>query len=92
MLTRLTKKWEHISQLRQESTNSEESSDAQEVVDEKLTHIITKEYSDVINICLVGGNSDSVLDNDAMEQDDLTESSGQRLQTIFIIGLMCRRH
>lgn len=71
----MTKKWEYLSQIRNESNSEEENSDAQEVLDEKLNSLITREYSDVIKICLVGGSSDNSLDGEIMDQDEVMESS-----------------
>ncbi|KAK6632104.1 hypothetical protein RUM44_007134 [Polyplax serrata] len=76
MLTRLTKKWEYLLQLRNESNADEDSSDAQEVLEEKLHSMITSDYSDVLKICLIGGSRDNSYETEAMDQDDAMETLG----------------
>lgn len=75
MLQRLTKKWEYLQQLRNESNVDEENADAQEVLEEKLNSLITREYTEVIKICLVGGSSEQPQESEVMDQDDAAEST-----------------
>ncbi|KAL0274098.1 UNVERIFIED_CONTAM: hypothetical protein PYX00_006610 [Menopon gallinae] len=75
MLTRLTKRWEYITQMKTETNTDEENSDAQEIVEEKLNSLITREYTDVLKICLVGGCNDPNQDCEVMDQDEMAEPS-----------------
>lgn len=69
MLSRLTMKWDFLAQLQNDAVPDEESTDAQ-VLEEKLNAHITREYTDLIKICLVGGSA-AVGDSDGMDQDDM---------------------
>lgn len=74
MFTRLSKKWDYLTQLKNESNGDDSPSNTQELLDEKMNSIITREYSDVIKICLIGGSTDTSED-EVMDQDDVAETT-----------------
>lgn len=61
--------------MKTETNADEENTDAQEVVEEKLNSFITREYTDVLKICLVGGCNDTNQDCEVMDQDEMAEPS-----------------
>lgn len=71
-------KWEYLTQLQNEAVPDEESTDTLEVLEEKLNVQITREYTDVIKICLVGGSAAAATETDSMDQDDMDTGPVQR--------------
>jgi len=86
VLTRLTTKWDYLTQLQNDSSRQDEdSTDTMEVLEEKLNSHITREYTDLLKICLLGGSAAAADDQpDSMEQDEMDVGPQQRFVILIV--------
>lgn len=55
MISRLTARWQHLSELNENGSLDDENTDTQEMLEDMLNRTLTREYIDVLKVVLYGG-------------------------------------
>ncbi|XP_075214562.1 exportin-5-like protein Ranbp21 [Lycorma delicatula] len=73
MLTRLSTKWQHMTELLESGNMDDDNTDTQEILDDMVNRQLTREYQDLMKVMLVGGGSIDTTSRDspAMEEDSV---------------------
>lgn len=74
MLSRLSAKWQHMTELLESGNMDEDNTDTQEILEDMVNRQLTREYQDLIKVILVGGGGipyqqDVSTNSPAMEED-----------------------
>ncbi|KAK4329340.1 hypothetical protein Pmani_000289 [Petrolisthes manimaculis] len=70
MVERLTERWCHLKTLMESGQYEEENTDTQEMFDDLLIRMLTREYFDLLKAILVGGPKQDVTSGGGMGVDD----------------------
>ncbi|XP_076068293.1 exportin-5-like protein Ranbp21 isoform X2 [Oratosquilla oratoria] len=95
MSERLNQRWLHMIQLMESGTYEDENSDTQEVVEDLLLRMLTREYIDVLKVVLIGGPrgnnevSEGMEGVEGMEGETMTQP--QQAQTLSELGHLVLR-
>lgn len=82
--SRLSARWQHVSELNDNGTLDEENTDTQEMLEDMLNRTLTREYLDVLKVLLYGGGESTTPAN--MEEEGETKSQAS-LEVISELGV-----
>ncbi|XP_014241155.1 exportin-5 [Cimex lectularius] len=77
MYTRLTARWQHLSELNENGSLDEENKDTQEMLEDMLNRTLTREYLDVLKVLLYG----------VMESEETEVKPPQQSEAISELGV-----
>ncbi|XP_063223391.1 exportin-5 [Bacillus rossius redtenbacheri] len=96
MFTRLSTKWQYITQLYDSGSIDDDQADTQEVLEDMLNRTLTREYLSLLKLALVGGSSESssydTMDQDAESAEPPRSNSSLQAVVISELGGLLLRH
>uniref|UniRef100_A0A1B6E001 Exportin-5 C-terminal domain-containing protein n=1 Tax=Clastoptera arizonana TaxID=38151 RepID=A0A1B6E001_9HEMI len=87
MLQRLSTKWQHIAEQRENGNLDEENTDSQEVLEDMLNRILLREYLDVIKLALFGGSPLELSNTLCSMEEDFQDTKTNTSEVISELGL-----
>lgn len=91
MFQRLNTKWQYITQLYETGGIDEDNTDTQEVLEDMLNRMLTREYLEVLRVALIGGTTETVMETMEHEEAEPTRTSSLQTEVISELGTLLLR-